>query len=209
MKILKLTLLALGWMGLAACSHMPISTMISLRNFDFVEFDPAQLQIAVRLPDALEPLPGEAKLSVSFWSDGQEKDRITEQFNLSVDEGQQHKAQLARFQKQGNKIFAFSLKDNDVERVRALQTKGRAMRKEATGQGQGKGHLELQINVKSCRHGDLPSGPLMMVIYLKPDAATSYLVFLDDIELRQTASDAKVNLEAYIPPCSKLSTRAP
>ncbi|NDA48096.1 MAG: hypothetical protein EBY21_12675 [Alphaproteobacteria bacterium] len=99
------------------------------------------------------------------------------------------------------------MKDSDVERVRALQTKGRAMRKEATSKG--KGHLELQINVKSCRHGDLPSGPLMMVIYLKPDAATSYLVFLDDIELRQTASDAKVNLEAYIPPCSKLSTRAP
>jgi hypothetical protein len=49
----------------------------------------------------------------------------------------------------------------------------------------------------------------MMVIYLKPDAATSYLVFLDDIDLRQTASDAKVNLEAYIPPCSKLSTRVP
>jgi len=48
-----------------------------------------------------------------------------------------------------------------------------------------------------------------MVIYLKPDAATSYLVFFDDIELRQTASDAKVNLEASIPACSKLSTRAP
>lgn len=205
MNLMKLCLILAGLCELTACSHMPISTIYALRNFDFAEFDPAQLQIAVRVPDSLEPLPGEAKLSVSLWSDGQEKEKNTEHYTLAIDKSQNHKGQLARFQKDGDKLFAFHLKDEDEERVRAMQIKGRALRKDAKG----KTHLELQINVKSCRHGDIGNGPLMMNIYLKPDAQTSYLVFLDDIDLRQTASDAKLNLEDFFLPCPKLSTRAP
>ncbi|KAF0211543.1 MAG: hypothetical protein FD172_1786 [Methylocystaceae bacterium] len=43
--------LALAAAMLAACSHVPVSTMWALRNFDAASVDPTVLRAAVRLPE--------------------------------------------------------------------------------------------------------------------------------------------------------------
>jgi hypothetical protein len=47
--------LASGCASLTVMSHMPLSTMSRLSSLRLAEVDPAELRVAARLPDALEP----------------------------------------------------------------------------------------------------------------------------------------------------------
>ena len=46
---------ASGCANLAVMSHVPLSTMSRLSSLKLAEIDPAELRLAARLPDALEP----------------------------------------------------------------------------------------------------------------------------------------------------------
>src|SRR5262252_5558397 len=61
------TLIALALLALSAtgCGHMPVTSMIRLARVDFETTDPAQLRAAVRLPQALQPLPRSMVLRVA------------------------------------------------------------------------------------------------------------------------------------------------
>src|SRR5215470_9694248 len=47
--------LASGCTSLTVMSHVPLSTMSRLASLKLTEIDPAELRVAARLPDALEP----------------------------------------------------------------------------------------------------------------------------------------------------------
>ena len=68
----RLSSLALAAAMLAACSHVPVSTMWALRNFDAASVDPAVLRAAVRLPETFEPQKGGVTLKIGWWRDGEE-----------------------------------------------------------------------------------------------------------------------------------------
>ena len=68
----RLSSLALAAAMLAACSHVPVSTMWALRNFDAASVDPAVLRAAVRLPETFEPQKGGVTLKIGWWRDGDE-----------------------------------------------------------------------------------------------------------------------------------------
>ncbi len=68
----RLSGLALAAAMLAACSHVPVSTMWALRNFDAASVDPAALRAAVRLPETFEPQKGGVTLKIGWWRDGEE-----------------------------------------------------------------------------------------------------------------------------------------
>ncbi len=204
MRFMKPALALSAVLTVAACGHMPISTMISLRNFDFARFDPAQLHIAARSPDWLETRPGGAKLSVSVWAAGREKEKTTEVFVLAENNTVQEMTSLARFRAAGTRILAYRVADADVRRVRAMQEQGRTNQ---PGSSQKK-HIGIEIEIDSCRRGEMPAGPVLSTTYLKPDAQTPYLVFLADVDLKKAIADAGKNLEATIPPCGKIAARA-
>lgn len=204
MRSMKKVLVLASLLTLPGCGHMPISTMISLRNFDFARFDPAQLHIAARSPDWLEARPGGAKLSVSVWAEGREKEKTTEVFVLAENNTVQEMASLARFRAAGTRILAYRVADADVPRIRAMQEQGRASQPGSSP----KKHIGVEIDIDSCRRGEMPAGPVLSTTYLKPDAQTPYLVFLADVDLKKAIADAGKDLEATIPSCGKIAARA-
>jgi hypothetical protein len=204
MRITKYGLGLAAVLVLSGCGHIPVSTMISLRNFDFATFDPAVLRVAVRSPDWLETRPGGAKLNVGLWTEGREKEKQVETFVLAENNTPSEAASLSRFRQTGARMLAFRVADADVARIRALQTEAR------NGQRQpgAKRHLEVSIDVDTCHRGDVPPGPIYSTTFLKPDAATAYLVFLADVDLRKAAADAGKSLVEVMPACGKFNGRA-
>jgi len=55
--VLLATALVGGCTGLTVMSHVPLSTMSRLSSLKLAEIEPAELRVAARLPDALEPRP--------------------------------------------------------------------------------------------------------------------------------------------------------
>lgn len=71
--LLLATLLS-GCASLTVMSHVPMSTISRLASLDMAEIAPSDLRVAARLPSALEPRPGGAKVQlVLHRGNGEEK----------------------------------------------------------------------------------------------------------------------------------------
>lgn len=192
-----------GALALAGCGHVPLSTMARLRSFDAMTLDPAQLRIAIRAPDWIEPRPDGAKLTFKVSRDGALLRE--EAFVLEPAEELAERARLAAFQRRGERIAPLRVSTADADRIRALQMEMQALR----AAGAGKTALSVAAAVEACRRGETPAGPIRTTTLLQPDPATGYLVLLDEVDLRETARKAGVDLTEKLPPCGKSTLRAP
>jgi hypothetical protein len=179
--------------ALSACGHMPVSTMVALRNFDFAVFDPW-----------IDARPGGARLTVSLWTSGRENEKRTEVFVLTEANAAHDAAALASHRVSGTRLVAYRIAEADFARVRSLQAEGRDMKQQNPGRSQ----MKLTIDVDGCRRGPIPDGPILTTTLLKPDSGSGYLVFLDRVDLRRVVASAGANLETELPPCGKFATRA-
>src|SRR5215813_14496096 len=58
------TVLVGGCTNLTVMSHVPLSTMSRLSSLKLAEIEPAELRVAARLPDVLEPRPRGVKVRI-------------------------------------------------------------------------------------------------------------------------------------------------
>lgn len=111
---------------LSGCGHVPLTTMAKLRNFDIATADPAQLRVAIRAPDWLEPREGGAAILFKLkQGDAAERE---ERFALEPAEEPAETAQLAGHRLPGERIRAWRIAAAEVARARAFQEEGRAAR---------------------------------------------------------------------------------
>ena len=186
---------ALPALALMACGHMPVATMVRLSSFDFATFDPSALRAAVGVPDVLKPRPEGAKLVVTLkLGDAPPQ---TETFLLKRLTAPSDLAPLAPFARADATIYAFALDPVDVARIRDLQAEGRRSRADHPGRSS----LTIRIEPNACRLGPLPEGPIPFTAYLRPNEETGYLVFLRDVDLRETVTAAGKTLDAETPLC--------
>lgn len=188
--------------ALAACSHMPVSTMWALRNLDAQSLEPALLRAAIRIPDRLQLQPGGVKLEVGWRREGREGENKLS-FVLRETTAPADTASLAPERKPGARIYAYRVDPADIPRIRTLQAEAR----EEKQKNPGRTHGTLGISADACRTGDLPDGPLLMTTFLRTDAERGYLVLLKDIDLRSAVTRDK-SIDQLVPPCEKLSNRA-
>jgi hypothetical protein len=195
------TAFALGAVVLASgCGHMPVTTMVRMRNFDFATFNPAALRVAVRVPDALRVRKDGARLSVQIEHEGSEPS--TSLFTLQELKGPADHAALKSYEVIGTRMFVFTASAADAARIRSLQAEGRAYREAHPGKSR-KSRLTINISADSCRTGPLPSGPLLTTTYVHPDPETGFLVFLRDVDLRKQVEEIGGSIEALVPECAR------
>ena len=188
---------------LAACGHLPVSTMWALRNFDAGNVEPALLRAAIRIPDSLEPQPGGVKLEAGWWRDGREDDKHTAKFVLQETTAPADVAPLAGERRPGTRLIVFRVNPADIPKIHALQAEARAEKLKSPGKTQG----TLGIGADACRRGDLPDGPLLMTTFLRTDATRGYLTLLKDVDLR-SAVTAEKSIDELAPTCEKFANRA-
>ncbi len=138
-------------MSLAACSHMPVSTMWALRSFDASTVNPATLRAAVRLPDSFEPRRGGVTLTVGWQRDGEEKHEA--KIILKETTAADDVAPLAGERKPGTRLFVYRVDPADYAEIRKRQKE--YLEEKARN---GKTHGSLGVGADACRRGELPEG---------------------------------------------------
>lgn len=198
----RLSALALAT-ALSACSHVPVSTMWALRNFDAASVDPAALRAAVRLPESFEPQRGGVALKIGWWRDGEEKAKHEMSFALKETTAPEDIAPLAGEKTAGTRIYAFRVDPADYATIRARQKEFL----EEKARNPGKTHGSFGVGAEACRRGDFPNGPLLTTTYLRTEPSGAYLTVLKNLDMREAATKEKP-LDALVPPCEKFASRA-
>jgi hypothetical protein len=196
-------LLALLALSLAACTHMPVSTIWAMRNFDAATVDPATLRAAITLPEALEPQPGGVTLTVGWWRDGEESAKQEAKLVLKETSASQDVAPLADEKRAGARLFVYRVDPADYAEIRARQKQ--FLQEKARNPA--KTHGSFGVGAEACRRGEFPQGPLFTTSFLRTAPEGAYLTFLKNVDLRAAVTSEKP-LDALVPPCEKLTTRA-
>jgi hypothetical protein len=186
-----LALLALG-----ACSHVPVATLVKMRKFDPLTMDASALRVAVQADERIEPQPGGARITLLVWFNGEKDKGATHDFVLEEAGGEMEQARLKGFEKPGRRMHAFRLSPADAMRLRSIQDDARSRAPATRNNG-----VTLNVSVKSCHRGDLPSGPLHTDTYIRTDLGPDYLLFLSNVDLREAAAKAGVDFDKAVPPC--------
>ncbi len=122
-------------LALAGCTAIDVATVNKLNQLDPIEADPAEFEIIAHLPKGLELVPESARLKIEA-SNG--SDSLVEKYLLD---------QVAE-----NGRYSLSLTDEDVARMRELQTEARAWEEQSPDDTKG----SLGVDVGVCLRDDGP-----------------------------------------------------
>jgi len=193
------TALVLGCAAaLAACGHVPVGSLIALRNFNAATFDPATLRLAMQMPDVIAPLRRGVKLEVTLWSDADPAHKTKRSFVLEETAGPDAQAGLAGFARPGHVIHAYRVAPKDIAAIRALQALGSTMGTQHPGQN----HLAIGAGMAACRLGDLPTDSLPTTTLIEVTPQAGYVELLRDLDIKEEARKAGKDLDIELPPCT-------
>jgi hypothetical protein len=178
-----------AFLVLSGCSHVPVTSLLRLSRIDLATTDAAQLRAAVRLPEALRPLPRSMVLRVTVRKkDGQE---LTEGFALQEIPAADEALPLRAEAEAGMRIAVYRIDPAELAHVAAFRTQ--AVAQEAAGG-------RLTIAPEACRAGELPRGPLLVSTYLRTVETDGFVPLTRAVDLRELARGH--DLAAAIPPCA-------
>jgi hypothetical protein len=185
-------LIVLLFQTLAACGHMPVTSMVKLARVDFQTTDPEKLRVAVRLPNALRARAEGTVLRLAVRvGKGAEESRdfalreITDRAELET---------LAGEGDAGFHLSAFAIAANDVAHVRMFRAA--LLQKKRDGVG---GSLSISVRPETCRTEALPNGPVLFSTYLRTGETNGYVPLACDVDLRSVSAER--DIAAMIPQC--------
>ncbi|MFO1098774.1 MAG: hypothetical protein U1E81_11085 [Xanthobacteraceae bacterium] len=178
---------------LAACGHMPVTSMIKLAQVDFAKTDPAQLRAAVKLPRVVRPRPQGMALRITVkLADGHEE---FADFKLLEASDPKELLDLRRELDANSHIFAYRLEEKEAVRLAAFRA---ALEKKQAASGGKGGALTIAIRPEACRTGELSGRALAFTTYLRTPETGDYVPLARDVDLRTVVSRDAV---AAITPC--------
>lgn len=181
-------LTALGLLVLAGCGHVPVTSLLRLAKIDFASTDPAQLRVAVKLPETLRPLPRSLVLRITVRKNsGQElKEGFVLEESLAPAEALPLRSELET----GTHIAVYQISAAELPRLMAFRT---------TALAQGGSGGGLAIQPEACRTGVLPLGPLLISTYLRTVETGGYVPLTRAIDLRNVTPSQ--DIATAIPLC--------
>jgi len=175
-----------GCANLTVMSHVPLSTLSRLASLKLAEIDPAELRVAARLPDALEPRSHGVKVRIDVAGMKHGRDSATELILEPAVEPSEL-TPLSAQRRAGHRIWAYRLSHSDVDRLKALIA--------ATGGASG---VSIAAGVEACYRKPYGSAALPTTTFLKTNA-TGFFVLTEDLDLRSIVSQQDLALR--VPPC--------
>ena len=175
-----------GCASLTVMSHVPLSTMSRLSSLKLAEIDPAELRVAARLPDALEPRSHGVKVRIDVAGMKHGKDSAAELILEPAVEPSEL-SPLSAQRRAGHRIWAYRLSHSDVDRLKAL-----------IAAASGASGVSIAAGVEACYRKPYGSAALPTTIFLKTNA-TGFFVLTEDLDLRSIVSEQDLALR--VPPC--------
>lgn len=192
-RVFKLLLLA-SCVALAGCASMAPSTAMHLVNFDPLRADPAEISVALLLPDSLLLHDNDVVLTLQQ-QDKARASTLKQSFLLKViDAGSETVEGLQA--KPGQRLQLAKASVTDVARLRNLQLAVQQQQSEHSHGNSG----ALTIGVQGgCATRALGKAPLLASIFIRTDKSSRYYALYSDMDLRKTFGDAVI---AKVPTCA-------
>jgi hypothetical protein len=166
-------------------SHVPLATMSRLSAMKLAEIDPAQLRVAARMPDHIEPRWGGVKVNITMGT----KEASKMDLVLEPAAEPQELSALSQYQRPGTRLWSYRLSAADAAHLQRTIT--------AAGSS-GQSSVSIAAGVDACRRGPLGSQPLPTTTFLRTDAG-GFLVLAEDLDLRSVVSES--DLASKVPAC--------
>lgn len=174
--------------AVAACTSMPVTSLIRLARTDFATVDPAALRAALKLPDGIRPRAARLRLTVTAGSD----ERV-EEFVLTDMTDAGELASLRSEISAGTSIYGYRLAATDIARLTAVRAD--MLARKANG---AHGTMTIGVSADGCRAGPLPE-TIPLTTYLRTDASSDFFALARDIDLRKAL--AGHDLATKLPVC--------
>lgn len=179
---------------LAACAALNVGAFEKLSDVDPVTSDPAELRVALLVPEALSLRRGDATLGISWKADGAPLD--ARRFALQIQSGNAGPPALTERMRSGQTLYVLTLTPADAERLRDMQE-----RIAATKGNEAKGRGSLSVGFSGgCWTGAFPVGQKVSVdAWIRTRADESYFQLVSGLDLMDTLHKAGVRA---LPACA-------
>ena len=185
--VLLATALVGGCANLTVMSHVPLSTMSRLSSLKLAEIEPAELRVAARLPDVLEPRPRGAKVRIDVAGQNYgETPKAELVLEPAVEPSEL--AALSLHRRAGYQVWVYRLSPNDVDRLKHL-----------IDEAGGASGVSIAAGVEACHRKPYGSAPLPTTTFLRTNG-TGFFVLTQDLDLRSIVSEQ--DLASRVPPCA-------
>jgi hypothetical protein len=160
--------------------------MSRLSSLKLAEIDPAELRVAARLPDALEPRSHGVKVRIEVPGLTDRKNSAVE-LVLELTADASELAPLSAQRRTGHRIWVYRLSRSDVDRLKTL-----------IAEAVGASGVSLSAGVEACHRKPYGSAALPTTTFLKTNV-TGFFVLTEGLDLRRVVSEQ--HLAARVPPC--------
>lgn len=190
-SVVRIVLVALVFLSVSACGHMPVTSMVKLARVDFQTTDPEKLRVAVKLPDMLKARAEGSLLRITVrLAKGEEE---TQDFSLrEIDRSEL--SSLAGESEVGFDLAVYALAPSEVQRLRLFRAALAQRQKSGSG-----GTITIAVRPEACRTARLPDGPVRFSTYLKTAETGGFVPLARDIDLRTL--DPGQDIVAKVPLC--------
>lgn len=186
-------------LSVAACSHVPISSLPQLATLDLETEDLTVLRAAVRAPKEIAPVPGGAFVVMSYWRQGEEARKTVVQATLEMETDPKALAALKEEERAGMRITVFRLTDEGRRKLEAARSAALALKSDELAKGR-RASGSLAVSAEGCVRGALPAGPLLLSTYLRLKPGGNFVTLIQDIDLRGLLAQAGSD-ESAMKPC--------
>lgn len=186
-------------LSVAACSHVPISSLPQLATLDLETADLTVLRAAVRAPKEIAPVPGGAFVVMSYWRQGEEARKTVVQATLEMETDPKALAALKEEERAGMRITVFRLTDEGRRKLEAARSAALALKSDELAKGR-RASGSLAVSAEGCVRGALPAGPLLLSTYLRLKPGGNFVTLIQDIDLRGLLAQAGSD-ESAMKPC--------
>jgi hypothetical protein len=182
--------------GLVACTQVPLTALWQLRKFDFENFDPAELRLAVSLPSNVALWPEGLRVDVKISREGAGAS-VEESFWFRERPAAGAEPALPTLASGRSPWVVLQLSPDDSERLRRWR---RELVAAKAANGQAKNKLELKAEPRACLRGGSLAPEASASVALRWQAEPGYVMVLRDRTLAEF-SEAPEAATAGLPPC--------
>ena len=159
--------------------------------------DPEQIQVAIRVNEAVNASRGSALITVSYQAEDGSIDEEHE-FDVSLTKTQELTPALIKGLLPGEQVTVMSLSPEAASNMKDFQQ--RLFEYKKTG-GDGSGSFGVNFG-KFCLDSKLPNGRIPLTLFLKTDSTDDYIVFIKT-DFRDLLSEIESGTER-IPGCEEI-----
>lgn len=164
---------AIACMAPAACSHVPVSSMLTLSRLDLATTDLSRFRAAIRVPDSV--VARGTRMVVEMVVEGRPPEK--NDFALEALSSPEELEKLAAHGRAGERIAAYRLPASAVAMFEDMRHRVGVAKAEKR-----KGSLSIRLEPDFCYRDTLPQGKLLFSSYLAAAETKGYVPLLVDFD---------------------------